>query len=103
MPESLLNKDTSIKCMHGGDARPDKISDRVKVDGKPIVTQLSSYSITGCGLSSGPCSKALIWTKVSQRVFCDKVPVLLQSSQTTCIPSGGGVIIVKTQNRVKGR
>ncbi len=103
MPGFLLHKDAQVKCMHGGDAKPDKTVTKVKVDGKPIVTQLSPYSITGCGLSSGPCSKALIWTKGSQRVFCDKVPVLLQSSQTTCIPSGGGVIIVKTQNRVKGR
>jgi hypothetical protein len=69
----------------------------------PIVTLAAPHSIAACpfvvaGVPS-PCVTAQ-WTVGAARVKASGVPVLVQSSQATCVPNGTPVTITATQTRV---
>ncbi len=104
MPGFLLHIGATVMCLHAGQAQPVVSNPRVKVGGQPIVTQTSSYAITGCTLASvpsPPCTTAQ-WITAATRVRAGGVPVLLQDSQAVCAPTGTGLNIVVTQVRVRG-
>jgi uncharacterized Zn-binding protein involved in type VI secretion len=101
----ILDKGATVMCMHGAQAQPTTTESRVKINGQPVVTQSSSYTISGCqflvGQVSSPCTTAQ-WTTTATRVKAGGQPVVLQDSQATCVPNGTGLNIVSTQTRVKG-
>lgn len=105
MPGFLLHSGATVLCMHAGQAQPIISNPRVKVSGQPIVTQTSSYTITGCPFvppsGNGPCITAQ-WITAATRVRAGGMSVLLQDSQAVCAPTGTGLNIVVTQVRVKG-
>jgi hypothetical protein len=106
MPGFLLHKGATVLCIHTGDAQPTSTSLRVRVGGQPIVVLTTPYGIKQCKnptppASNGPCVTAK-WIKGATRVFASRVPVLLQDSAATCLPTGTGVKVVRTQLRVKG-
>jgi hypothetical protein len=43
-----------------------------------------------------------MWSSAATRVKASGLPVLLSDSQATCAPTGTGLNIVMTQQRVKG-
>jgi hypothetical protein len=88
-------------CMHGGQAQPTLPNPRVLVGGQPIVTQPAPYVVTGCPIGNGPCVTAQ-WIVGAMRVFASGVPVLLQTSQAVCAPTGTPLNILLTQTRVTG-
>lgn len=105
MPGYLLQQGATVLCSHGGQAQPTTTSPRVKMGGEQVVTQSSSYSISGCPLptnAGGPCATAQ-WTTVATRVKAGGMSVVLQDSQATCTPTGVPLNIVVTQTRVKGQ
>lgn len=105
MGKTIVHEGAVVKCLHGGDARPQMVSARVKVSGKRIALQNSSYRISGCSLSydsGGPCTLAPAWQNAATRVRSEGVAVLLQDSKTSCIRPGSGLNILRTQTRVKG-
>jgi hypothetical protein len=102
----LLHQGATVWCFHPpGQAFPTTFSLRVRVSGQPVVTQPTMYSIVGCGLAATgtapPCATAT-WITAAARVRADGVPVLLRSSQATCIPTGTGVNVLQLQMRVRG-
>ncbi|MBD2253370.1 hypothetical protein [Nostoc parmelioides] len=106
MPGFLLHQGATVLCLHSGSAQPIVVNPRVKVSGQPIVTQTSTYAIAGCPntLPSGtpqPCVTAS-WIVAATRIKANGMPVLLQDSQSICIPTGTGLTIAATQVRVKG-
>jgi|SRR5215203_349873 len=106
MPDYLLHEGATVLCFHPpGQARPTSFSMRVRVSGRAVVTQPTLYTVTGCALSSPPpkpfCATAS-WISAATRVRADGVPVLLRSSQATCVSTGTGVNVVQTQMRVRG-
>jgi len=107
MPGFLLHVGATVLCAHTpGQAQPVTSNPRVTVGGQLIVTQSDGYSIAGCGLpamTSGapPCATAQ-WLTAAVRVTAGGVPVLLQDSQSTCVPTGTPLQIVTTQVRVRG-
>jgi hypothetical protein len=104
MPGTLLHLGATVQCMHVGQAPPVVSNPRVRVGGQPIVTQTSTCTIAGCGLTgtgSAPCVSAQ-WVVSAARVRAGGVPVLLQDSQAVCVPTGTGLNIVVGQPRVKG-
>jgi hypothetical protein len=52
-------------------------------------------------IPSPPCVTAQ-WVTGAIRVLAGGQPVLLQDSQAVCTPSGGSLLVVVTQMRVKG-
>lgn len=104
MPANLLHANALVVCDHMGQARPTVTNPRVKVSGKPIVTQRTIYNVSGCTLpsgSGGPCLTAQ-WVSAATRVRAGGRPVLLQNSQALCSPTLTGLSVNASQTRVKG-
>jgi hypothetical protein len=105
MPGFLLHVGATVLCAHGGQAQPTVPNPRVTVSGQPIVTQAAPYAVAGCPFvppaGNGPCVTAQ-WVVGATRVFSNGQPVLVQSSQAVCAPTGTPLMIVLTQTRVSG-
>lgn len=101
----ILTQGVTVQCMHGGQAQPTVTSPRVKIAGQAVVTQSSTYSVSGCpysyGNSPSPCVTAQ-WTTAATRVKVGGQPVILQDSQASCTPNSTGLNVITTQTRVKG-
>lgn len=104
MPGFILHAGAVVQCAHAGVAQPLAVYPRVTVSGQPIVTLADNYAVAGCtfpAMSSGapPCATAQ-WTSGALRVTAMGQPVLLQSSTSSCVPTGTPLLIVTTQPRV---
>lgn len=106
MPGFLLHVGATVLCLHGGQAQPTVPNTRVLVGGQPTVTQPAPYVVAGCAMppppaGNGPCVTAS-WIVGALRVTSNGQPLLLQSSQAICAPTGTPLNIVVTQMRVRG-
>ena len=106
MPGFLLHVGATVLCAHGGQAQPTVPNPHVRVGGQPTVTQTAPYAVAGCPLpppiaANGPCVTAQ-WVIGALRVTSNGQPLLLQTSQAICAPTGTPVNIVLTQTRVRG-
>lgn len=106
MPGPLLHVGATVLCAHGGQATPTVPNPRVLVSGQPIVTLPTPYLVAGCALpppiaANGPCVTAT-WLVGTTRVLASGTPILVQSSQAICAPTGTPLMIVATQVRVMG-
>jgi len=90
-------------CAHAGQAQPTAPFPRVLVSGQPVTTMAPPYVVAGCPFvppgGNGPCVTAN-WLVGATRVLAGGVPVLVQSSQAICVPTGTPLMIVVTQTRV---
>lgn len=105
MPGFVLHVGATVMCAHGGQAQPTVPNPRVLVGGQPIVMQSAPYVVAGCPFvpppGNGPCVTAQ-WVVGATRVLASGVPVLVQSSQAICAPTGTPLLILVTQVRVTG-
>jgi hypothetical protein len=104
MPGFLLHVGATVLCTHAGQAQPTVPNPRVTVGGQPTVTQTAPYVVAGCTLpppptANGPCVTAQ-WVTGTTRVTSNGQPLLFQSSQAVCAPTGTPLVIVVTQTRV---
>ncbi len=105
MPGFLVHMGATVLCMHGGQAMPTAPNPRVLVGGQPVATISAPYTVAGCAFvppsGNGPCVTAQ-WVVGATRVLAGGVPVVVQSSQAICTPTGTPLQIIVTQVRVKG-
>ena len=105
MPGFLLHVGATVNSTQGLKAQPNHPTPRVLVSGQPIVTQPGPYVVAGCPFvppgGNGPCITGQ-WVVGATRVFSNGMPVLLQTSQAVCAPTGTPLIILVTQTRVAG-
>ncbi len=105
MPGFLVHLGASVICSHGGQAMPAAPNPRVLVGGQPVATLSTPYTVAGCAFvppaGNGPCVTAQ-FVSGATRVLAGGVPVLVQSSQSICTPTGTPLIILVTQVRVRG-
>lgn len=102
MAAPILHLGATITCMHAGPATPLAPFPRVMVGGQPVVTQTSTYAIAGCalsGTSAPPCATAQ-WVVGAVRVQAGGAPVLIQTGQAVCVPTGTGLLPLVVQPRV---
>jgi hypothetical protein len=104
VPGFVLHQGAVVLCTHAGQATPVVVNPRVTVSGQASVTLASPYSIAGCAfpaMTSGapPCVTAQFVTS-ALRVTSMAQPLLLQDSQSVCVPTGTPLMIVATQPRV---
>lgn len=88
--------------MHAGPAQPTAPFPRVLVSGQPVVTLATPYVVAGCALASTstpPCLSAQ-WVVGATRVLAGGAPVIVQTSQAVCMPTGQGLLVLTTQPRV---
>lgn len=103
MPGFLVHVGAQVLCLHGGQAQPTVPNPRVLVSGQPTVLLTAPYVVAGCALppppgANGPCVTAQFFTGTT-RVFSNGQPLLVQSSQAICAPSGTPLLILVTQTR----
>lgn len=102
MPGFVAHLGASVICMHGGQAQPTAPNPRVLVSGQPVTTLAAPYVVAGCPFvtpANGPCVSGQ-WITGSTRVFVGGAPLVLQSSQAVCAPTGTGLLVVACQTRV---
>ncbi len=105
MPGFLLHVGAQVTCSHAGQAQPTAPNPRVSVSGQPTVLLSTPYAIAGCTMpppaagGNGPCVSAQ-WLTGSTRVLSNGQPLVLQSSQSVCAPTGTPLLIIATQTRV---
>ena len=104
MPGFLVHVGAQVLCSHAGQATPTARNPRVTVSGQPTVLMTAPYVIAGCTLppppaANGPCVTAQ-WLSGTTRVLSNGQPLVVQSSQAICAPTGMPVLIVATQTRV---
>ena len=103
MPGFLLHVGAQVTCSHAGQAQATVPNPRVTVSGQPTVLQSSPYVVAGCAMppppsGNGPCVTAQ-WMTGTTRVLSNSQPLLVQSSQATCVPTGTPLLILVTQTR----
>jgi hypothetical protein len=104
MPGFLVHVGAQVLCSHAGQAQPTVPNPRVTVSGQPTVLMTSPYVIAGCTFpppptANGPCVTAQ-WITGTTRVTSNGQPLLVQSSQGICAPTGTPLLILVTQTRV---
>jgi hypothetical protein len=102
MPGPIVHVGAVVTCMHAGQAQPTAPFPRVTVSGQPIVTLATPYDVAGCALASvpsPPCVSAQ-WIVGATRVLAGGMPVITQTSQAVCVPTGQPLLVVTTQLRV---
>jgi hypothetical protein len=102
MPGPIVHQGAVVLCMHGGQAQPTAPNPRVLVSGMPVSTLATPYVVAGCALppnAGGPCVSGQ-WVVGAVRVIAAGAPVIMQSSQAVCAPTGTGLIVASTQPRV---
>ena len=104
MPGFLVHVGAQVLCAHAGQAQPTVPNPRVLVSGQPTVLMTSPYVVAGCTFppppaANGPCVTAQ-WVSGTTRVFSNGQPLLVQSSQAICAPTGTPLLITVLQPRV---
>ncbi len=105
MPGFLVHVGATVMCSHAGQATPLVPNPRVLVSGQPTVTIAGPYAVAGCALTgtpNPPCVTAQ-WTSGAARVTSNGQPLVVQSSQAICAPTGTPLIVAVTQTRVTGQ
>ena len=104
MPGFLVHVGAQVLCSHGGQAQPTVPNPRVLVSGQPTALITTPYVVAGCALppppaANGPCVTAQ-WVTGTTRVLSNGQPLVVQSSQAICAPTGTPLLIIVTQPRV---
>ena len=104
MPGPIVHLGATVLCSHGGQATPTANFPRVLVNGQPVVTQPTPYTVAACTLppptaANGPCVTGQ-WLTGSVRVLAGGMPLVLMDSQSVCAPTGTPMIITMAQPRV---
>jgi hypothetical protein len=103
MPGPVVHLGATVLCMHGGQAMPTAPNPRVLVSGQPVSTLAVPYVVSGCPFvppgGNGPCVTSQ-WVVGATRVLVAGQPLVLQTSQAICAPTGTGLLVVATQPRV---
>jgi hypothetical protein len=104
MPGFLVHVGAQVLCAHAGQAAPTVTNPRVTVSGQPTVLLTTPYVVAGCTFppptaGNGPCVTGQ-WLVGTTRVTSLGQPLVAQSSQGICAPTGTPLLIVATQTRV---
>jgi hypothetical protein len=98
----LLHPGATVMCSHAGQATPTAPNPRVLVSGQPTVTISAPWVVAGCPLVPPPIPPCVTgqWVTGTFRVTSNGQPLVVQSGQAICIPTGTPLIPVAMQTRV---
>lgn len=102
MPGFLIQQGATVMCIHGGQAMPLVPNPAVTLEGMPSCLLPDPWSVAGCpGILPAipPCVTAS-WVVGTVRVTSYGQPLLVQSSQAVCMPTGTPLLPIVTQVRV---
>jgi hypothetical protein len=101
----LIQQGATVLCSHGGQAMPTATNSQVTIDGQPTVTITSPWQVSGCPLVPPPIPPCVTatWVTGTTRVTSGGQPLVVQSGQAICTPTGTPLIPVSTQTRVQAQ
>jgi hypothetical protein len=104
MPGFLLHVGAEVQCAHAGRVTPMTANPRVMVSGQATQALSPPWGVAACTMpppsaGNGPCVTAQ-WLMGSTRVMSLGQPLLLQTSQATCAPTGTPVAVLGCQTHV---
>jgi hypothetical protein len=103
MPGFLIQQGATILCAHGGQAMPAVPNPAVTLDVLPSCLLSDPWTVAGCPgippLSIPPCVTAQ-WIMGTTRVTSFGQPLLVQSGEAICAPTGTPLLPLVTQVRV---
>ena len=102
---ALLTMNSVVLCAHGGVCKPTVPAVRVRVAGSPAVAQGTPWIVSGCSLAAtgGNGCATVSFQSASLRVKSNGMPLLLQTSAASGMPSGAPVNVIATQPRVNAQ
>jgi len=98
----LLHQGATVVCAHAGQALPTVTNPRVLVGGQPTALLSAPWTVAGCpGIPPGvpPCATAQ-WVIGTVRVTSTGQPLVVQTGQAVCAPTGTPLLPVTMQTRV---
>jgi hypothetical protein len=102
MPGFLIQQGATVMCMHGGQAMPLVPNPAVTLEGMPTCLLPDPWIVAGCpGIPPAvpPCVTGS-WIIGTVRLTSYGQPLLVQSSQAICVPTGSPLLPIVTQVRV---
>jgi hypothetical protein len=102
MPGFLIQQGATVMCVHGGQAMPTVPNSAIMLDGMPSCLISDLWTVAGCpGIPSSvpPCVTAQ-WITGTTRVTSNGQPLVVQSGQAICAPTGTPLLPLVTQTRV---
>jgi len=102
MPGFLVHVGATVICAHGGQALPTAPNPRVLVNGQPTALLSVPWTITGCPFTVPPPLPCVTgqWVVGTMRVTSNGQPLVVQTGQAICIPTGTPLIPIAMQTRV---
>jgi hypothetical protein len=101
MSGKLVTVTSVVQCTHAGLAVPTQVNTRVLVGGAPTVSVTSLYSVVACALTgTAPHCAICTWLSGTTRVTSGGQPLVIDTSQSTCIATGQPLRVVIAQQRV---
>ena len=98
----LLHVGATVLCSHAGQALPTVPNPRVVVSGQPTALITAPWAVAGCALTGTPAPPCVMgqWVLGTLRVTSTGQPLVVQSGQAVCAPTGTPLIPVVSQVRV---
>lgn len=102
MPGFLIQQGATVICAHGAPALPTVPNPAVMLGGMPSALLSVPWMVTGCpaALALNPPCVVGTWMTGTVRVTSFGQPLLVQSSNSVCTPSGLPLVPIVTQMRV---
>jgi hypothetical protein len=102
MPGFLVQQGATVLCAHGGQATPNVPNPAVSLGGMPSCLVSAPWTVAACpGVppTVPPCTTAQ-WTMGTTRVTSFGQPLVAQSGEATCVPTGTPLFPTIAQVRV---
>lgn len=98
----LIQQGATVLCSHGGQAMPTAPNSQVTIDGQPTAVLSSPWSVAGCPLVPPPLPPCVTaqWVTGTTRVTSNGQPLVVQSGQAVCVPTGTPLVAAVVQTRV---
>ena len=98
----LLHQGATVLCSHGGQAIPTGPNPRVLVSGQPTALLPIPWTVAGCPLVPPPLPPCVMaqWLLGTLRVTSNGQPLVVQTGQAICTPTGTPLVPVVMQTRV---
>ena len=102
MGSYLLQQGATVLCSHGGQATPTATNSRVTISGQPTALASAPWTVAGCPLVPPPLPPCVTaqWAKGTTRVTSTGQPLVIQSGQAICVPTGTPLVPTSMQTRV---
>jgi hypothetical protein len=99
----LIQMGATVMCSHGGQAMPTATNSQVTIDNQPTVLLSGVWSVAGCPLVPPPIPPCVTaqWVTGTTRVTSNGQPLVIQSGQAICTPTGTPLMPVSVQTRVQ--